>query len=179
MDENKIDILNSENWFALYTKPRSEKKLSNLFKKFNIENYLPTISIKKKWSDRFKIIETPLFTSYIFVRINYRNMYVKVLNVPNAVGFVQSYGKPAIIPLEDIELIQSMVSEFPDKIKVMEKEMLQKGKEVMIKSGPFAGRMAIIDKVKNETFVVLEIKSIQKVLKVEINKDNLDIDIKL
>ena len=75
------NILNSENWFALYTKPRSEKKLSNLFKKFNIEYYLPTISIKKKWSDRFKTIETPLFTSYIFVRINYRNMYVKVLNV--------------------------------------------------------------------------------------------------
>ena len=49
----------------------------------------------------------------------------------------------------------------------------------MIKSGPFAGRMAIIDKVKNETFVVLEIKSIQKVLKVEINKDNLDLDVKL
>jgi len=61
----------------------------------------------------------------------------------------------------------------------MEKEMLQKGKEVMIKSGPFAGRSAIIDKVKNETFVLLEIKSIQKVLKVEINIDNLDLDIRL
>jgi hypothetical protein len=91
MDENKIDILNSENWFALYTKPRSEKKLSNLFKKFNIENYLPTISIKKKWSDRFKTIETPLFTSYIFVRINYRNMYLNLLILSNVLFLLDSF----------------------------------------------------------------------------------------
>ncbi len=179
MIESKEDILDTENWFAVYTKPRSEKKLSVLFNKFHIENYLPTLSLKRKWSDRFKIIETPLFTSYIFVRINYRQMYVKVMSIPNSVGFVQAYGKPAIIPQEDIDFIRSMIEEFPDKIKVIEKEMLQKGKEVLIRTGPFKGRTGIIEKVKNETYVLLEIKSIQKVLKVEMNKENLDLEFKL
>ena len=71
------------------------------------------------------------------------------------------------------------MDEFPDKIKVLESEMLQKGNEVTIKTGPFAGRKAIVDRVKNETYVLLEIKTIQKILKIEINKENLDLEIKL
>jgi transcriptional antiterminator RfaH len=178
--ENKdLNFIDIENWYAVYTKPRSEKKLDALLKKFSIEAYLPLLKLKKKWSDRTKIISMPLFTSYIFVRIVYRESYLKVLNIPHAVGFVKSYGNPAIIPESEIELIKSLVDEFPDKIKVLESEMLQKGNEVTIKTGPFAGRKAIVDRVKNETYVLLEIKTIQKILKIEINKENLDLEIKL
>ena len=178
-DNKELNFMDIENWYAVYTKPRSEKKLEALLKKFSIEVYLPILKIKKKWSDRTKIISMPLFTSYIFVRINYRESYTKVLNLPNSVGFVKSYGTPAIIPESEIELIKSLVDEFPDKIKVLEKEMLQKGNEVTIKTGPFAGRKAIVDRVKNESYVLLEIKTIQKSLKIEISKENLDLEIKL
>ncbi len=178
--ENKeVNFIDEENWYAVYTKPRSEKKLEALLKKFSIEVYLPLLKLKKKWSDRTKTISVPLFTSYIFVKVIYRESYLKVLNLPHSVGFVKSYGNPAIIPESEIELIKSVVEEFPDKIKVLETEMLQKGNEVTIKTGPFAGRKAIVDRVKNETYVLLEIKTIQKVLKIEIKKENLDLEIKL
>ena len=90
MSENE-ELLDTENWFAVYTKPRSEKKLRSLLEKFSIESYLPLLRVKKKWSDRIKIIENPLFTSYLFVRIKYRESYLKVLNLPHTVGFVTSY----------------------------------------------------------------------------------------
>jgi transcription antitermination factor NusG len=106
--ENKdLNFIDIENWYAVYTKPRSEKKLDALLKKFSIEAYLPLLKLKKKWSDRTKIISMPLFTSYIFVRIVYRESYLKVLNITHAVGFVKSYGNPAIIPESEIEIIKS------------------------------------------------------------------------
>ena len=59
-----------KDWFALYTKARAEKKLGLALDRLGIENYLPLISEKRQWSDRVKVIESPLFKSYIFVRIN-------------------------------------------------------------------------------------------------------------
>jgi transcriptional antiterminator RfaH len=161
------------NWFALYTRPRTEKKLNQLLKRFSIESYLPLIKIKKKWSDRYKIVEFPLFTSYIFVKIIYRKDSIKVLQLPQAVGFVHYEGKPAILDADEMDLIRTTVDEFPDRLKVREEEMLNPGTEVKIKTGPFKGRTAIIEKVKNRVFVILKVKSIQKTLQIEIHKDDI------
>jgi transcriptional antiterminator RfaH len=51
-------------WYAVYTKPRGEKKLREALDKKSIESFLPLLSEKKKWSDRYKIISSPLFASY-------------------------------------------------------------------------------------------------------------------
>lgn len=166
-------IYHTENWFAVYTKPRTEKKFKDLLDRFSIENYLPLLKVKKKWSDRMKVIETPLFTSYIFVKIIYWQDYKKVISLPQSVAFVSSYGRLAVVPEDEIHLIQSLVSEYPDRLKAMEKEMLQKGNEVVIKSGPFAGKTAVVQKLKNETYVLLEIKSIEKVIRVELKKEDI------
>ena len=175
LHDSSPEELHAENWFAVYTKPRAEKKFKSFLDKFSIQNYLPLITIKKKWSDRTKIIETPLFTSYVFVKIIYWRDYKKVMGLPQSVSFVSSYGKLAVVPEGEIQLIRDLITEFPDKLKAFEKEMLQKGKEVLIRSGPFAGKKGIIQKLKNETYVLLEIKSIEKVIRVEVNREFLDL----
>ena len=53
-------------WYALYTKPRWEKKIDASLIKKNIESWCPLQKIEKQWTDRKKIIEEPLFKSYIF-----------------------------------------------------------------------------------------------------------------
>ena len=58
---------NSEKWIAVYTKPRHEKTVSNDLYKKGYEVYLPLLREKRKWSDRKKWIEFPLFKSYLFV----------------------------------------------------------------------------------------------------------------
>ncbi|MCB1144618.1 MAG: UpxY family transcription antiterminator [Leptospiraceae bacterium] len=169
-------IYDEANWFALYTKPRTEKKLNALLRKHSVDSYLPLIPTKKKWSDRIKTIELPLFTSYLFVKIKYREEALKVLKLPQSVGFVFQQGKPAILDEEEIEIIKMSVEEFPDRIKVREEEMFQKGREVKIHTGPFAGRNAIIEKIKNKVFVVLKVKSIQKTLLIEVHKEDIGFD---
>jgi transcription antitermination factor NusG len=58
-----------KNWYALYTKPRWEKKIHKLLQQKGIESYCPLNKVRRKWSDRIKVVEEPLFKSYIFVRV--------------------------------------------------------------------------------------------------------------
>ena len=55
-------------WLVVYTKPRQEKKAAAALEKRGIGVYCPLKREKRKWSDRWKWVETPLFTSYVFVR---------------------------------------------------------------------------------------------------------------
>jgi hypothetical protein len=41
-------------WFALYTKPRFEKKVTERLQQLGIEVYCPMITQLKQWSDRKK-----------------------------------------------------------------------------------------------------------------------------
>jgi transcription antitermination factor NusG len=60
----------TSHWYALYTKPRWEKKVHALLTDKKIESYCPLNKVRKKWSDRMKTVEEPLFKSYVFVRVN-------------------------------------------------------------------------------------------------------------
>jgi transcription antitermination factor NusG len=160
-------------WYAVYTKPRTEKKLNDALRQKGIESFLPLIQIKKKWSDRFKLVLTPLFTSYIFVRIAYEKESLKVLNEPNAMNFVFFAGKPALIENNDMELIKLFLEEYPEKIKIQQNEKLKKGNQVLIQSGPFAGRRAVIEKIKNNYKVVLNLPLLNRVISIEVKKEDI------
>ena len=56
-------------WLAVYTRPRWEKKVNQLLSEKGVENYCPLNKVRRKWSDRVKVVEEPLFKSYVFVRI--------------------------------------------------------------------------------------------------------------
>jgi len=60
-------------WYALYTKPKNEKKVTEQLQKSGIEVYCPMVTQIKQWSDRKKKTETPLIPSYVFVNIEEKN----------------------------------------------------------------------------------------------------------
>ncbi len=163
-------------WYALYTNPRAEKKLASLMNKYGIENYLPVLRLKKKWSDRFKFIDTPLFASYIFVNIDYVQFRTKVLSIPGAHHFITHLGKPYEIPKEDIELIEIFVENFPETLKIKREENLQKGKTVQIKYGPFAGYKAEVERVNKDARVTLKLPAMNQSISVEIKIEDLGLD---
>lgn len=165
--------LENKNWYVVYTRPRAEKKLLLELQEKSIESFLPLLPVKKKWSDRIKIVDSPIFTSYIFVKINFQEDSVNILKLKNALQFIYFNNKPAIIDDNDIELIKIFLNEYPDRLKIEQKEKLQKGNEVLIQSGPFKGRRAVIEKVKNDYIVILNLPLLNRVIKLEISKESL------
>lgn len=82
--------INEHKWYLIYTKFNAEKKLYEKIINRGILAYLPIRKIKRKWNDRFKIIEEPAFESYIFAKLNYDSMH-QVEQLSGFMFFV-SYG---------------------------------------------------------------------------------------
>lgn len=98
-------------WYAIYTKSRHEKKVEAQLLEKNIEAYCPKIKVERKWSDRYKIIEEPLFRSYCFVKVALAQKY-EILNTTGVVKFVNFKGQMAKIRESEIRRIKAILSEF-------------------------------------------------------------------
>src|SRR6476620_283455 len=105
-------------WYAVYTKPRWEKKVAGLFEKRGIEHYCPLNKVVKQWSDRKKTVLEPLFKSYVFVHVAESKRW-ELLNIPGIINYVTWLGKPARIKESEIATIRKFLKEF-DAVEVVE-----------------------------------------------------------
>jgi transcription antitermination factor NusG len=100
----------TDKWYALYTKPRWEKRVADLLSAKDIESYCPVTRVPRQWSDRKKMITVPLFTGYVFARIDEKKQ-VAVRSTTGVINFVYWLSKPAIIQDEEITLIRKFLNE--------------------------------------------------------------------
>ena len=146
--------IENKNWYAIYTKPRWEKKVYTLLQEQGVAAYCPLNKVRKKWSDRYKIVHEPLFKSYVFVQVE-ENEMTKVRMVSGVVNFVYWNGKPAIIKEEEINTIKRFLNEYGH----VEVEHIQftPNQRVKIMSGVLMDKEGIVIRSdKNKVQVVLE-----------------------
>ena len=140
-------------WFVIYTKSRIEKKVAELLQKNGVEVFCPLVKLKKNWSDRSKIVETPLFNSYVFVKLSEKDRNV-VFNVPGVIRYVFWLKKPALARDSEIEKLKSVLHETMDSFTI---ENYQIGETIKISVGDFKGLDGVIEKQsKNKLHVILE-----------------------
>jgi transcription antitermination factor NusG len=140
-------------WFVIYTKSRNEKKVAELLQKNGVEVFCPLVKLKKNWSDRTKIVETPLFNSYVFVNLSEKDRNV-VFNVPGVIRYLFWLKKPAIVKDSEIESLKAVLHETMDSFTI---ENYQIGDTIKISEGDFKGLDGVIEKQsKNKLHVILE-----------------------
>jgi len=158
-------------WYAVYTKPRWEKKVHKLFDEKGLENYCPVNKVRKKWSDRIKVVEEPLFKSYIFVRVSEEEK-TKVRMTNGVVNFVYWQGKPAVVKDKEIDIIKKFLNEYEHVIA--QPVSLKSDMKIRIQQGIFMDNEATITKVlSNKVQVIIE--SIGYSLVAVIDKSNIAI----
>ncbi len=158
-------------WYAVYTRPRWEKKASELLSKKQIENYCPLNQVVRKWSDRKKVIYEPLFTSYVFINAAEQEHSV-VKQTDGVLNFVYWLGKPAIIKEAEIDTIKNFLSEY--KNVRLEQTEVNIHDTVRINSGPFMQREGDVMEVKNKS-VKIYLPSLGYAMIAEIEKTNVEI----
>ena len=139
-------------WFAVYTKPRWEKKVAELLSNKQVENYCPLQKVERRWSDRKKVILEPLFKSYVFVHVPEKG-HVPVLQTDGVLNFVNYLGKPAVIKDEEIAIIRQFLKDYRN-IQV-EKIDLNVNDQVKIISGPLMEQEGSVLEIKHKTVKVL------------------------
>jgi transcription antitermination factor NusG len=157
------------NWYALYTKPRWEKKVYGLLAEKGFEVYCPLNRVRKKWSDRIKWVEEPLFKSYVFVKVSEEDRsLVRMIN--GVVNYVYWLGKPAIVKDKEIEIIRKFLNEYRE-VEALPMD-LQVDVKVTISKGAFMGQEATIIKLLNNK-VRVNIASIGYSLQAIIDRSNI------
>lgn len=94
----------NRNWYAVYTKPQSEKKVSALLTKKKIENFCPHNRVITGYGNRRRMVYEPLFPTFIFVHISEAEMN-EVRKTADVINFVYWLGRPALIRTSEIENI--------------------------------------------------------------------------
>ncbi len=118
----------SRKWLAIYSRPRWEKKVNQLLTEQGLESYCPLNKVKRKWSDRMKIVEEPLFKSYVFVKVNDEDRSL-VRMTPGVINFVYWDGKPALIKEKEINAIRQFLNEYENvEVKPLNLELNQRVK---------------------------------------------------
>jgi transcription antitermination factor NusG len=156
-------------WYAIYTRPRWEKKVNSLLLKKGIESYCPLNKIRRKWSDRVKTIEEPLFKSYVFVKIDEEGR-TGVRMTDGVVNFVYWNGKPAIIKEKEIQTIKRFLDEY-ENVEAVRMDF-EPEERVKIISGPMMDQEGKILEIKNKTAKVC-IDSLGYMLVAYIDKSKL------
>jgi transcriptional antiterminator RfaH len=147
--------MSPHNWYALYTRSRYEKRVEKLLREQGVTVYLPLMSVYRRWSDRMKKVEVPLFNSYLFVKTlpSDQNHYYNILHTPGVVRFISFEGQPVPVPDHQIEALQRLSAEGYD-LSPVEKPLLP-GTPVEIKQGPLKGiRGEVVQTGKNQVLII-------------------------
>lgn len=153
-------------WFVLYTKSRMEKVVAEKLRERHIEVYCPLVKTKRKWSDRFKFVEEPLFRSYCFVNLS-EHERSSVFGVPGIVRYLFWLKKVAIVRDAEIEAIKIMLNEVDHSqitIKVFEV-----GDRLTVASGAFSDTSGHVIRQQGK-IVTIVLDALQLFLTVDLSK---------
>ncbi len=159
-------------WYAIYTKPRSEKKVAERLIANGYHAYCPLIKTMRQWSDRKKKVYLPMLPSYVLINVGEKQRE-DILKDPGVLNFVFWQGKPAIIREEEIKYLQKIEDKGRD-IKIDHHDLVQ-GSEMTIQEGPFKGLSGIVDKFDQQK-VYLNIQSLGLRISFKINEDSLTLN---
>jgi len=153
-------------WIAVYTKPRHEKTVEKQLLKKGFEVYLPILKERRKWSDRKKWVEFPLFRSYIFVRTEIKNA-LYVLQTIGVVKVVKFGGEVAVVQDESIRAIQLMIE---GGYNPEATDYYLKGDPVEVKDGPLKGLIGEVTRVDNHDRLLVRVDAIQHSVSIQIER---------
>ena len=158
-------------WYAVYTRPRFEKQVLKELLDQGIEAYLPLIKTMRQWSDRKKMVEIPLFSSYVFVHID-RRYYDQVLQTHGVVKYITFEGKAATIPANQIDNLKIIVDS-NEKVETTW-ETRRKGDKVVVTAGSLKGLKGELITEGNRKKVLVRIQGIDQNLTVEVHSSLIE-----
>ena len=159
---------NVRKWYVLTTKSRQEKKVTETLKNAGFTVYCPLQNVKRKWSDRIKIVEDPLFRGYVFIHIE-DNKRDEIFDIVTSIRYLFWLKKPAVVRAEEIEAIQKWLGHIDHEYIQVEK--LERGSLVQLNSGPFMGQKALlVDYGRNKAVIRLKSVGLQLTVKLKENE---------
>lgn len=152
-------------WYALQVRTRYERVVAEYLSGLDYEWFLPLCKDRKRWSDRVKQVELPLFPGYLFCRFDVQSR-LPILKTPGVVQIVGYNRQPVPVDESEIAAIQTLVSSgVPNQLC----SFVEIGDRVQIESGPLRGLEGILIESRGRHKLVLSVTLLQRSVAVEID----------
>ena len=166
----ELASINSQ-WYALYTKPRWEKKVAENLTRKKFESYCPLNRVLHQWHDRRKWVSEPLFSCYVFVRAD-ESRQSELLRTGGVINLVYWLHKPAVIRQEEIEAIRKFTDQYPNV--QLEKTNVILNDRVRVVKGPLMTQEGDVIAVNTRT-VKIALPTLGYIMVAEVEKQNIEI----
>jgi transcription antitermination factor NusG len=161
-----------QNWYALLTRARHEKIVAYRLRERGVTVFLPLASEVRRWSDRKKTVEFPLFSCYVFAKLLPTNEgRLTALRIDGVYSLVGARAEGTPIPDEQITAVQRLLEE---RLPCHAHPFLKIGQRVRIRSGALDGLEGILVSRSGESTLVVSIDAIQRSLAVRIEGYNVE-----
>jgi transcription antitermination factor NusG len=153
-------------WYAVHTRARHEKMVAERLSEQGLPNFLPIVRETHRWSDRKRVVELPLFSCYVFVRMTAgARDRLQVCRTNGVLQVVGSRGEGIPIPEEQIEAVRSLLAE---QLPWSEHPFLKIGQRVRICGGSLDGVEGILLARNGDRTLVVSVDAIQRSIAVRI-----------
>jgi transcriptional antiterminator RfaH len=154
-------------WYALHTRARHEKKIDSNLQRAGISTFLPLVKETRRWSDRRKTVELPLFPCYVFVNLALTpELRLAVLRTPGVLAFVGKSGEAAQISEQEITQVHTVLTQ---KVPFGPSPFLKAGQRIRIRGGALDGMEGILSPQKGQAMLIISVEPIQRSIAVSIS----------
>jgi len=158
---------NQPDWYALRIRSNQEKIVASMLENKGYEQFLPLYRSTRRWSDRVKQLDLPLFPGYLFCRLDPVETVLPVLTTPGVVSIAGTGRVPLPVPDEEIEAVRTVIR---SGLATMPWPGLTVGSKVLIERGPLTGLEGVAINVGDQCRLVVSVQLLQRSLAVTIER---------
>jgi transcription antitermination factor NusG len=164
---NKMST-NTAQWYALQVQSRLGNIASATLRGKGFEEFLPLYRSRRRWSDRVKQIELPLFPGYLFCRFAPQDGTLPILSTPGVIGIVGAGKTPLPVAEEEIEAVRTVIR---SGLAAQPCPYLGVGSRIYLEAGPLAGLEGIVTNTDKVYRLVVSVALLQRSVAVEIDRE--------
>lgn len=157
----------SANWYAVQTRARNEKVISERLQEQGLTTFLPLVTEIRRWSDRKKKVELPLFSCYVFVKLvpSNNDERMRVYRTNGVFRIVSMRGEAVPIPDEQIDALRTVITQ---QVPWSAHPFLKIGQRVRIRGGSLEGVEGVLLSHNEGRTLIISVDAIQRSLAVRV-----------
>ena len=156
----------NNSWYVLRVRSRFENTVATHLHARGYESFLPMYKCRRRWSDRFKELELPLFPGYVFFQFNPLSQ-LPILSIPGVVYLVGVARTPVPVDETEMAAIQAAVKSGLPRLPW---PSLRIGHRVRIEYGPLCGVEGILLGFRGHRRLVLSVTLLQRSVAVQVDE---------
>src|SRR5271170_7217948 len=157
-------------WFALQVRARQEFRIAEHLRLSGFDEFLPLYKCSKRWSDRIKKAESPLFPGYLFCRFDPLDR-LPILKIPGVMQIVGFDRRPVAVDEDEIRAIRALVA---SGVPNQPYPYLRVGDKVQIESGPLRGLQGLLVEFQGTQRMVVSVTLLQRSVAVQIDSASVN-----